>query len=78
MDRRNDELSEATAQWEDLEDQRQDLAEQQRAIIDGLKAKGYPPKEVRRVLARRKRERDEVLAEDERIQALEAQLGMRL
>lgn len=78
MDRPNDVLNDAVQQIEDLESQRADLAEDIKALIDGLAQQGFTRKRLRTLLARRKRERDDVLADDEAIEAMEAALGMKV
>lgn len=72
----NSDLDEIMAQLEDLESQAADLRIMKKATMDTAKAKGYNPKHLNKILARRKKERQEVLEEDEAIRALESELGM--
>ena len=74
--KKNDVLTDAVNQWEDLESEKSILTEQQKALLDGLAAQGYNKKYVRAVLGRRKKDRRDVLEADEAINAMEMQLGM--
>ncbi|MDB6178969.1 DUF2312 domain-containing protein [Paracoccus sp. Z330] len=70
------ELRQFIEQFEQLEAEKKDITDRQKEIMAEAKARGYDTKVMRRIIARRKRDRDDI-AEEEAIEQmyLEA-LGM--
>jgi uncharacterized protein (UPF0335 family) len=64
-----DELRQLIEQYERLEAEKKDIADQQKDVMAEAKARGYDTKAMRRVIALRKKTRDE-LAEEEAIEAI--------
>jgi uncharacterized protein (UPF0335 family) len=61
--------------YEKRDEDRQEAADDLKEILAEAKGAGFDVKVLRKVLARRKRERDEVEAEDEMISLYEGQIG---
>lgn len=64
-----DELRQFIEQYERFEAEKKDIADQQKDVMAEAKARGYDTKAMRRVIALRKKTRDE-LAEEEAIEAI--------
>lgn len=59
-----DELRQFIERWERLEAEKKDIADQQKEVMAEAKGRGFDTKTIRQVIARRKKDRDE-LAEEE-------------
>jgi uncharacterized protein (UPF0335 family) len=71
-----DELRQFIERFERLEAEKQDIAEQQKEVMAEAKARGYDTKVMRKIIAMRKRDRDD-LAEEQAVLEMYAQaLGM--
>ena len=71
-----DELRQFIERFERLEAEKKDIADQQKEVMAEAKARGYDTKVMRKVIALRKRDRDDV-AEEEAVLALYREaLGM--
>lgn len=70
------ELRQFIERFERLEAEKQDLAEQQREVMAEAKARGYDTKVMRRVIALRKREPDEIAEEEAVLDLYKQALGM--
>jgi len=71
-----DELRQFVERFERLEAEKKDIADQQKEVMAEAKARGYDTRVMRKVIALRKRDRDD-LAEEEAILDLYKQaLGM--
>lgn len=71
-----DELRQFIEQYEQAEAERKDIAERQKEIMAEAKARGFDPKVMRRVMALRRRDRDDVAEEDSILDMYKAALGM--
>lgn len=60
------ELRQFIEQFEQLESEKKDIADQQKELMSEAKARGYDTKVMRKVIARRKRDKDD-LAEEEAV-----------
>lgn len=60
------ELNQFVTQYEALEAEKKDITEQQKEVMAEAKGRGYDTKIIRKLLAERKRDKDE-LAEEEAI-----------
>lgn len=70
------ELRQFVERYERLEGERRDLADQQKEVMAEAKGRGYDTKVLRRIVALRKRDRDDI-AEEEAVLALYREaLGM--
>lgn len=70
-----DELRQFIERWERLEAEKQDIAEQQKEVMAEAKGRGYDTKVMRQVIARRKRERDDLAEEEAVLGMYEEALG---
>ena len=71
-----DELRQFIEQYEHLEAEKKDIADQQKDIMSEAKGRGYDTKVMRKIIAERKRDKDD-LAEEEAIAEIYRQaLGM--
>ena len=59
-----DELRQFVEQWERLEAEKKDIADQQKDVMAHAKSSGYDPAVMRKVIARRKRDADDLAEED--------------
>jgi len=64
-----DELRQFIERYERLEAEKRDIAEQQKEVMAEAKSRGYDTKAMRRIIALRKKTRDQ-LAEEEAIEAM--------
>ncbi|MEL7299349.1 MAG: DUF2312 domain-containing protein [Pseudomonadota bacterium] len=62
--------------FESLEAQKKDLAEQQKEVMAEAKARGYDTKIMRKIVALRKRDRDDIAEEEAVLDMYKAALGM--
>lgn len=72
-----DELRAFVERIERLAAEKQDAADAQKEVYAELKGRGYDAATIRKVVARRKRERDDLAEEDAILGLYEETLGMR-
>ena len=72
-----DELRQFVERIERLEQEKKDLAEQAREVFAEAKGRGYDTKVLRRVIALRRREPDDVAEEEAVLEMYREALGMR-
>lgn len=70
------ELRQFIEQYERLEAEKNDLAEQQKELMTEAKARGYETKAMRRLIALRKRDPDDIAEEEALLELYKAALGM--
>ena len=71
------ELLQFIEQWERLDAEKKDIAEQQKEVMAEAKARGYDTKVMRKVIAMRKRDKDEIAEEEAVLDMYLEALGMR-
>lgn len=71
-----DELRQFIEQYEQLEAEKKDIAEQQKEIMTEAKARGYDTKVMRKIIAMRKRDRDDLSEEEAILEMYKTALGM--
>lgn len=71
-----DELRQFIERFERLEAEKKDIAEQQKEIMAEAKARGYDTKVIRRVIALRKRDADDIAEEEAVLEMYKEALGM--
>ena len=71
-----DELRQFVERWERLEAEKRDIAEQQKEVMAEAKGRGYDTKVIRKVIALRKRDRDEIAEEEAILEMYKQALGM--
>lgn len=71
-----DELRQFIERFERLEAEKKDLAEQQKEVMAEAKARGYDTKVMRKVIALRKREPDDIAEEEAVLEMYKEALGM--
>ncbi|WBU63229.1 DUF2312 domain-containing protein [Paracoccus aerodenitrificans] len=71
-----DELRQFIEQYEQLEAEKKDVTERQKEIMAEAKARGYDTKVMKKVIALRKRDRDDVAEEEAILDMYKAALGM--
>jgi uncharacterized protein (UPF0335 family) len=71
-----DELRQFIERWERLEAEKKDIADQQKEVMAEAKARGYDTKVMRKVIALRKRDRDEIAEEEAVLELYMQALGM--
>ena len=71
-----DELRQFIERFERLEAEKQDIAEQQKEVMAEAKARGYDTKVMRKVIALRKRDKDDVAEEEAVLEMYKEALGM--
>jgi len=71
-----DELRHFIERWEQLESERKDLADQQKEIMAEAKARGYDTKVMRKVIALRKRDKDDIAEEEAVLEMYKEALGL--
>lgn len=71
------ELRQFIEQWERLDAEKKDITEQQKEIMAEAKARGYDTKVMRKVIAMRKRDKDEIAEEEAVLDMYLEALGMR-
>ncbi len=72
-----DELRQFIERFERLEAEKKDLADQQKEVMAEAKARGYDTKVIRKVVALRKREPDDIAEEEAVLEMYKEALGMR-
>ena len=71
-----DELRQFIERFERLEAEKKDIADQQKEVMAEAKARGYDTRVMRKVVALRKRDRDEVAEEEAVLEMYKEALGM--
>jgi uncharacterized protein (UPF0335 family) len=71
-----DELRQFIEQWESLQAEKQDIAEQQKEVMAEAKGRGYDTKVMKKVIALRKRNRDDIAEEEAVLEMYMSALGM--
>lgn len=79
-----DDTSSATAQelrqfierFERLEEEKKEIADQQKEVMAEAKGRGYDTKVMRKIIALRKRDRDDIAEEEAVLEMYKAALGM--
>ena len=71
-----DELRQFIERMERLEADKKDLAEQQKEVMAEAKARGYDTKVMRKVIALRKRDKDDIAEEEAVLEMYKEALGM--
>ena len=72
-----DELKQFIERFERLEAEKQDIAEQQKEVMAEAKGRGYDTKILRKVIALRKRDADDIAEEEAMLDMYKEALGMR-
>lgn len=70
------ELRQFIERWERLQAEKEDIADQQKEVMAEAKARGYDTKVMKKVIALRKRDRDDIAEEDAVTQMYMEALGM--
>ncbi|MRX51888.1 DUF2312 domain-containing protein [Paracoccus sp. S-4012] len=70
------ELRQFIEQYEQLDAEKTDVAERQKELMAEAKARGYDTKVMRKVIALRKRDKDDVAEEEAILEMYKAALGM--
>ena len=71
-----DELRQFIERFERLEAEKKDIADQQKEVMAEAKSRGYDTKVMRRVIALRKRDKDDLAEEEAVLQMYREALGM--
>ncbi len=71
-----DELRQFIERYERLEQEKKDIAEQQKEVMAEAKSRGYDTKVMRKVIALRKREPDDIAEEEAVLEMYKQALGM--
>ena len=71
-----DELRQFIERYEHLEAEKQDIADQQKEVMAEAKGRGYDTKVIRKVIALRKRDKDDLAEEEAVLEMYKAALGM--
>ena len=72
-----DELRQFIERFERLEAKKKDIADQQKEVMAEAKARGYDTKVLRKVIALRKRDADDIAEEEAVLDMYKEALGMR-
>ena len=70
------ELRQFVERYERLDQERRDLADQQKEVMAEAKGRGYDTKILRRIVALRKRDRDDIAEEEAVLELYKEALGM--
>ena len=70
------ELRQFIEQYEQLDAEKKDVAERQKELMAEAKARGYDTKVMRKVIALRKRDKDDIAEEEAILEMYKAALGM--
>lgn len=70
------ELRQFIEQYEQLDAEKKDVAEQMKEVLAEAKARGYDTKAMREVIAQRKRDRDELAEHEAIVEMYKAAMGM--
>ena len=71
-----DELRQFIEQFEGLEAEKKDIAKQQKDIMSEAKARGYDTKVMKKIIAMRKRDKNDLAEEEAILDIYKAALGM--
>ena len=71
-----DELRQFIEQFEHLEAEKKDIAERQKEVMAEAKARGYDTKVMKKIVALRKRDRDDIAEEEAILEMYKQALGM--
>ncbi|WP_410216669.1 DUF2312 domain-containing protein [Paracoccus sp. (in: a-proteobacteria)] len=71
-----DELRQFIEQFEQLEAEKKDIAERQKEVMAEAKARGYDTKILKKIVALRKRDRDDIAEEEAILEMYKTALGM--
>ena len=71
-----DELRQFIEQFEQLEAEKKDIAERQKEVMAEAKARGYDTKVMKKIVAMRKRDRDDLAEEEAILELYKSALGM--
>ena len=71
-----DELRQFIERYERLEAEKKDIAEQQKEVMAEAKSRGYDTKVLRKVVALRKRDKDDIAEEEAVLEMYKEALGM--
>lgn len=71
-----DELRQFIEQFEHLEAEKRDIAEQQKDVMSEAKARGYDTKVMKKIIAMRKRDKNDLAEEEAILDIYKAALGM--
>ena len=71
-----DELRQFIEQFEQREAEKKDIAERQKEVMAEAKARGYDTKVMKKIVALRKRHRDDVAEEEAILELYKTALGM--
>ena len=71
-----DELRQFIEQFEQLEDEKKDITERQKEVMAEAKARGYDTAVMKRIIALRKRNEDDVAEEEAILEMYKTALGM--
>ena len=71
-----DELRQFIERFEQLESEKKDVTEQQKELMAEAKGRGYDTKVMKKVIALRKRDRDDIAEEEAILDMYKAALGM--
>ncbi|MCY1125815.1 DUF2312 domain-containing protein [Frigidibacter sp. RF13] len=71
-----DELKQFIEQFEHLEAEKKDITEQQKEVMAEAKARGYDTKVMKKIIALRKRDKDDLAEEEAVLEVYKAALGM--
>ena len=71
-----DELRQFIERYEQLEAEKKDITEQQKEVMAEAKGRGYDTKVIKKIIAIRKRDRDDVAEEEAILEVYKQALGM--
>ena len=71
-----DELRQFIEQYEQLEAEKKDITERQKEVMAEAKARGYDTKVMKKIVALRKRDRDDIAEEEAILEMYKQALGM--
>ena len=71
-----DELRQFIERFERLEAEKKDIADQQKEVMADAKARGYDTKVMRKLVAMRKRDKDDIAEEEAVLELYREALGM--
>ena len=71
-----EELRQFIERYERLESEKQEIADQQKEVMAEAKGRGYDTKVMRKVIALRKRDKDDVAEEEAVLEMYKTALGM--
>lgn len=71
-----EELRQFIEQYEQLEAEKKDITERQKEVMAEAKARGYDTKVMKKIVALRKRDRDDIAEEEAILEMYKSALGM--